>query len=110
MSLGADIQGGHRLTWMSARADIHVRAGGHQRDTDIFRSGGLNVTQALSCGLTSWQAVRRSGCPPSRADTVAGQLRDHDDREQFLAGVDLVLAGITGRRRAATTDSRRRRS
>jgi hypothetical protein len=27
---------------------------------------------------------------------VAGQLRDHDDREQFLAGIDLILAGITG--------------
>ncbi|TQS40974.1 TetR family transcriptional regulator [Cryptosporangium phraense] len=25
---------------------------------------------------------------------VAGQLRDHDDRAQFLAGVDLILAGI----------------
>jgi hypothetical protein len=25
---------------------------------------------------------------------VAAQLREHDDREQFLAGVDLFLAGI----------------
>ena len=25
---------------------------------------------------------------------VAEQLRDHDDREQFLAGIDLILAGI----------------
>jgi hypothetical protein len=25
---------------------------------------------------------------------VAAQLRDHDDREQFLAGIDLILAGI----------------
>jgi AcrR family transcriptional regulator len=25
---------------------------------------------------------------------IAGQLRDHDDREQFLAGIDLILAGI----------------
>jgi AcrR family transcriptional regulator len=25
---------------------------------------------------------------------VATQLRDHDDREQFLAGIDLILAGI----------------
>jgi hypothetical protein len=22
------------------------------------------------------------------------QLREHDDREQFLAGIDLILAGI----------------
>lgn len=26
---------------------------------------------------------------------VADQLREHDDRDQFLAGVDLVLAGMT---------------
>ncbi|GAA2840651.1 TetR/AcrR family transcriptional regulator [Crossiella cryophila] len=25
---------------------------------------------------------------------VAGQMREHDDREQFLAGIDLVLAGV----------------
>ncbi|MBP1850224.1 TetR/AcrR family transcriptional regulator [Rhizobium halophytocola] len=25
---------------------------------------------------------------------VAAQFRDHDDREQFLAGIDLILAGI----------------
>ncbi|WP_327140584.1 TetR/AcrR family transcriptional regulator [Nocardia sp. NBC_01327] len=25
---------------------------------------------------------------------MAAQLRDHDDREQFLAGIDLILAGI----------------
>lgn len=30
---------------------------------------------------------------------VAGQLREHDDRAQFLAGVDLILAGITASRR-----------
>ncbi|MFB7877805.1 TetR/AcrR family transcriptional regulator [Nocardia sp. NPDC056064] len=29
------------------------------------------------------------------AHRVAAQLADHDDREQFLAGIDLVLAGIT---------------
>jgi AcrR family transcriptional regulator len=28
---------------------------------------------------------------------VAAQFRDHDDRDQFLAGIDLILAGIQGR-------------
>jgi hypothetical protein len=27
--------------------------------------------------------------------SVAAQLRAHDDREEFLAGIDLILAGIT---------------
>jgi hypothetical protein len=26
---------------------------------------------------------------------VAAQLPEHDDGEQFLAGIDLILAGIT---------------
>jgi len=26
---------------------------------------------------------------------MAAQLAGHDDREQFLAGLDLILAGIT---------------
>ncbi|MEZ0110589.1 AcrR family transcriptional regulator [Catenulispora sp. EB89] len=29
---------------------------------------------------------------------VAAQLADHDDREQFLAGIDLLLDGMTARR------------
>ncbi|MGV9268224.1 TetR/AcrR family transcriptional regulator [Kitasatospora sp. NPDC003701] len=29
--------------------------------------------------------------------TVAGQMREHDDREEFLAGIDLILTGITAR-------------
>ena len=29
--------------------------------------------------------------------TVAAELRDHDDRTEFLAGIDLIVAGITAR-------------
>jgi AcrR family transcriptional regulator len=37
---------------------------------------------------------------------VAKQMREHDDREQFLAGIDLILAGIgTVHARAATPRS-----
>ena len=32
---------------------------------------------------------------------VAAQLPEHDDREQFLAGIDLILAGIEAARQAA---------
>jgi hypothetical protein len=35
------------------------------------------------------------------------QLREHDDREQFLAGVDLILAGIETVNRAARDSSAR---
>jgi hypothetical protein len=26
---------------------------------------------------------------------IAAELPEHDDRDQFLAGIDLILAGIT---------------
>ncbi|QMU70117.1 TetR/AcrR family transcriptional regulator [Streptacidiphilus sp. P02-A3a] len=41
----------------------------------------------------AWEALDPEDYPFTRA--FADQLRGHDDREQFLAGVDLVLAGIT---------------
>jgi hypothetical protein len=27
---------------------------------------------------------------------VAAQLREHDDRDEFLAGIDLILTGVAG--------------
>jgi AcrR family transcriptional regulator len=40
-----------------------------------------------------WGEVDPADYPFTRA--VVAQVRDHDDREQFLAGVDLILAGIS---------------
>ncbi|MFJ8827916.1 TetR/AcrR family transcriptional regulator [Streptomyces sp. NPDC102467] len=41
----------------------------------------------------AWEGLDPDEFPFTRA--VADQLRDHDDREQFLAGITLILAGIT---------------
>jgi hypothetical protein len=43
-----------------------------------------------------WQELDPDDYRFTRA--VAAQLRDHDDRAQFLAGVDLILTGITAGR------------
>nr|WP_180217685.1 TetR/AcrR family transcriptional regulator [Streptomyces albus] len=40
----------------------------------------------------AWQELDPHTYPSTRA--VASHLSDHDDREQFLAGVDLILAGF----------------
>jgi predicted Zn-dependent protease len=55
------------------------------RDTD--RSAFLATVAARWAQLdpTEYPFVRQ----------VAAQLAGHDDREQFLAGIDLILAGIT---------------
>lgn len=44
----------------------------------------------------SWANLDPEGYAFTRS--VAEQLRDHDDREEFVAGIDLILAGITARR------------
>lgn len=56
---------------------------------------GADRTEFLDAVSTTWGNLDPDAYPFTRA--VAGQLRDHDDREQFLAGVDLVLAGIIAR-------------
>lgn len=54
---------------------------------------GMDRAEFLDAVATTWERLDPGNYPFTRA--VAHQLRDHDDREQFLAGVDLVLAGIT---------------
>ncbi|MGH4031352.1 TetR/AcrR family transcriptional regulator C-terminal domain-containing protein [Actinomycetota bacterium Odt1-20B] len=54
---------------------------------DADRAGFLDTV------ATAWKALDPDDYPFTRA--VADQMRDHDDREQFLTGIDLVLTGIT---------------
>lgn len=82
----------------------------------ILGVGGQNAANRLSAQTRAldredflgevadaWSALDERDYPFTRS--VAEQLRDHDDRGDFLAGVDLILAGIkaaakaTGRKR-----------
>ncbi|TSD47284.1 TetR family transcriptional regulator [Rhodococcus sp. KBS0724] len=56
----------------------------HARETD--RSAFLATIAA------GWEQLDSADYPFLRQ--VTAQLRDHDDRQQFLAGIDLILAGI----------------
>lgn len=49
----------------------------------------------LNAVAKAWEDLDPDAYPFTR--TVAAQVREHDDREQFLAGIDLVLAGIAAR-------------
>ncbi|WP_329138703.1 TetR/AcrR family transcriptional regulator [Streptomyces sp. NBC_01476] len=64
-----------------------ANARGHHPDTD--RTAFLNAAAA------AWANLDPDDYPFTR--NVAGQLRDHDDRAEFLAGIDLVLTGIIAR-------------
>ncbi|GHF33613.1 AcrR family transcriptional regulator [Amycolatopsis bartoniae] len=54
---------------------------------------GANRDEFLGTVSKVWEELDPDEYPFIRA--VAEQMRDHDDREQFLAGIDLVLSGIT---------------
>ncbi|MEV7399320.1 TetR/AcrR family transcriptional regulator C-terminal domain-containing protein [Streptomyces sp. NPDC091267] len=54
---------------------------------------GTDRAEFLDSVSTAWEALDPDEYPFTRA--VADQMRDHDDREQFLAGITLILAGIT---------------
>ncbi len=47
----------------------------------------------LDTASQAWKALDPGGFPFLHA--IADQMRRHDDRAQFLAGIDLVLAGVT---------------
>ncbi|MGW5651563.1 TetR/AcrR family transcriptional regulator C-terminal domain-containing protein [Streptomyces humi] len=54
---------------------------------------GVDRAAFLDAVSTAWERLDPGDYPFTRA--VAAQAREHDDREQFLAGIDLVLTGIT---------------
>ena len=56
---------------------------------------------------TSLHSGRSSTPLNTHPCTEPGQLREHDDREQFLAGIDLILAGIETVNRAGNDSSAR---
>src|SRR5262249_7631769 len=53
---------------------------------------GTDRSAFLAAVAARWAQLDPAEYPFVRQ--VATQLRDHDDREQFLAGIDLILAGI----------------
>ncbi|EFK99448.1 MULTISPECIES: TetR/AcrR family transcriptional regulator [unclassified Streptomyces] len=69
-------------------------AGQNAANTDMAADlpEGETRTEFLETASRAWEALDPEEYAFTRA--VADQLRDHDDRQQFLAGVDLVLAGI----------------
>jgi len=53
---------------------------------------GSDRAQMLATAVDRW--TRRDPAQYPFVHQMAAQLRDHDDRDQYLAGIDLILAGI----------------
>jgi AcrR family transcriptional regulator len=64
----------------------------------LARTRGVDRSDFLETVATAWSQLDPDEYPFTRS--VAGQLRAHDDRADFLAGIDLILSGMdTPRRR-----------
>jgi AcrR family transcriptional regulator len=59
-------------------------------------AGEVDRSAFLGSVADRWRSLDPARYPFVRA--MAGRLADHDDRAQFLAGVDVFLAGITAAR------------
>ncbi|MGW7617919.1 TetR/AcrR family transcriptional regulator [Streptomyces antimycoticus] len=81
----------------AASALVHYILGAAGQNAANGRGPGPDVDRGefLDAASRAWRELDPDDYPFTRA--VAEQMREHDDREQFLAGIDLVLTGITAR-------------
>ena len=63
----------------------------------LARACGLDRTDFLEAVATAWSQLDPQEYPFTRS--VAGRVRAHDDRVDFLAGIELILRGIDSLRR-----------
>ena len=63
--------------------------------TDLRQA--LDRSDLLEAVSTAWSKLDPDEYPFARS--VAGQIRDHDDRVDFLSGIDLILNGIDAAKR-----------
>jgi hypothetical protein len=66
--------------------------GQNAANTQLARTQGFNRSDFLAAVSTAWSQLDPEDYPFARS--IAGPLRTHDDRIDFLAGIDLILAGI----------------
>jgi AcrR family transcriptional regulator len=58
----------------------------------LARTQGLDRDDFLATVATAWSQLNAKEYPFARS--VARKVRDHDDRVDFVAGIDLILRGI----------------
>lgn len=83
-------------SWFTATsALVHYILGAAGQNAANSRVGALHADRGefLDNTATTWEELDPDDYPFIRA--VAHQLREHDDREQFLAGIDFILTGVT---------------
>ncbi len=83
-----------QFTAASALLNYILGVGGQNAANARDHQPGATRTEFLGEVSASWANLDPDEYAFTRS--VAEQLRDHDDREEFLAGIDLIVVGITG--------------
>ncbi|MGW5707277.1 TetR/AcrR family transcriptional regulator [Amycolatopsis japonica] len=84
-------------TWFAATsALVHYVFGAAGQNAANSRVLGPGVDRAefLRAAANAWEDLDPAEFPFLRS--IADEVREHDDREQFLTGIELILAGMTG--------------
>lgn len=76
----------------SALVNYILGVAGQNAANSRAHAHGTDRTAFLGAVADQWTRLDPARYP--FVHRVAGQLADHDDREQFLAGIDLILAGL----------------
>ena len=77
---------------VSALVSYVFGAAGQNAANARLLTPGTDRSAILASVAARWTELDRAKFPFIRQ--VATQMREHDDREQFLVGIDLILAGI----------------
>ena len=72
-------------------------AGRNAANGQLARTQGLHRSDFLDAVSTVWSQLDPKEYPVARS--LAAKMRSHDDRKDFLAGIDLILRGIDSLRR-----------
>jgi AcrR family transcriptional regulator len=81
-----------RFDSASALVSYILGVGGQNAANARLLPPGTDRTEFLGAAAQRWAQLDPAQYPFVRQ--IATQLREHDDREQFLAGIDLILAGV----------------
>ena len=86
--------------WAAAGTLLNYILGVGERNAangQLARARGLDRADFLEAVATRWSQLNPGEYPFT--SSVAGLVRTHDDRVDFIAGFDLILKGIESRRR-----------
>ena len=86
---------GAEFTAVSALLNYILGVAGQNAANARAHEPGVERDEFLATVAAGWADLDPDDYAFTRS--AAGRLRDHDDRDEFLAGLDLILAGITAR-------------